>query len=347
LTTGPLLSLQSLLNENPLHNEPGFENEIGERCTKYNQILTYENFNIAIINYIKNPGSFDIFLPQMREQFIQNYDKIMKNLEKNKIKNQKINSPVYNFNTNSLFKNIIEEIQVYDAETKYRITKIGIFDIPENIFPNSKYLVRGHIVFWQRNKSQFNAFLDFPMHYIYNSFESLQQSYFSQNHVKLHHFLKTLMNQDQEPFDIKSIGEDSEMEGVYNIHVFGETTSRPYDILFLPLCVLIEKFQFEFHIMATTKEYTQEPLINGMYQENVKNGTWVSVKKIDKNDDRWTLCRTNYDNDTPIQRRIGNNARQNAIRYYSNYDKYNKGKNKGFILKICFDEPQRKMFFQK
>merc|ERR1711908_245074 len=86
-----LLSLQSLLNENPLHNEPGFENENGDRCQKCNQIITYQNFNIAILNYLRNPGSFDVFLPQMREMFIKNYKKIMENMSKQKFKNnQKI-----------------------------------------------------------------------------------------------------------------------------------------------------------------------------------------------------------------------------------------------------------------
>lgn len=115
-----LLSLQSLLNENPLHNEPGYETENGDKCQKYNQILTYENFNIAILNYIKNPGSFDIFLPQMREMFVKNYSKIINNLNKYKNKNnQKIYSPVYNMNSVTSYKKITEGIeQLYLSFTK-------------------------------------------------------------------------------------------------------------------------------------------------------------------------------------------------------------------------------------
>jgi hypothetical protein len=224
-----------------------------------------------------------------------------------------------------LFKNIIEEVQVDEAE--YRITKIGIFDIPENIFPILKYLARQDIKLHEET-SYFESFLFSSLNY--NIYEQLQQPCFSKNRLKLFYFLKTLMNQRQEPFDIKSIDEDSEMEGVYNIHVFGKTIDT-YDFLVLPLCVLIKKFQFEFHIMATEQKYRQRPLIDGI-SERAKNKTWISVKKIDKNDDRWTLCYTRTYNDTPIQREIDNNITQNTIDYN---DFGHVGK--GFILKICFE----------
>jgi ubiquitin-conjugating enzyme E2 Z len=120
-----LLSLQSLLNENPLHNEPGFENENGDRCHKYNQILTHSNFNIAILNVIKNPGNFDVFLPEMRDMFIKNYSKIIKNLEKYKNKNnQKISSPVYNMNITTNYKKIIEETELLYIEFTKHSQKI-------------------------------------------------------------------------------------------------------------------------------------------------------------------------------------------------------------------------------
>jgi len=45
-----LLSIQSLLCNNPLHNEPGFENEIGQRNDYYNQIVEYDTYNHLILN---------------------------------------------------------------------------------------------------------------------------------------------------------------------------------------------------------------------------------------------------------------------------------------------------------
>ena len=43
-----LLSIQSLLTKDPLHNEPGFENEEGQRNDYYNTIVEYDNYNHLI-----------------------------------------------------------------------------------------------------------------------------------------------------------------------------------------------------------------------------------------------------------------------------------------------------------
>lgn len=44
-----LLTMQSLLDNNPLHNEPGFENEVGQRNEYYNQIVTHDTYNHLIL----------------------------------------------------------------------------------------------------------------------------------------------------------------------------------------------------------------------------------------------------------------------------------------------------------
>lgn len=106
-----LLSLQTLLNENPIQNEPGFENENGERSRLYNEILEYQNFNIAILKMINYPETFDIFIPQMRESFINNYDKIMSRLKKHTNKNVNVFSPIYNISVNANYKKLIPEIK--------------------------------------------------------------------------------------------------------------------------------------------------------------------------------------------------------------------------------------------
>ena len=130
-----LLSLQSLLNENPLHNEPGFENENGDRCLKYNQVLFHSNFDIAILNVIRNPGNFDVFLPEMRDMFIKNYKNIIKSLEKYKNKNnQKIYSPVYNMSIITKYKQIKEEIELlYTEFNKHSHKNTNHLDIEEKI----------------------------------------------------------------------------------------------------------------------------------------------------------------------------------------------------------------------
>ncbi len=59
-----LLSLQTLLNENPIHNEPGWEDipPNDYRCINYNNILHYANFKIAVIKMIEQtPIEFAMF----------------------------------------------------------------------------------------------------------------------------------------------------------------------------------------------------------------------------------------------------------------------------------------------
>jgi ubiquitin-protein ligase len=50
-----LLTIQSILCNNPLHNEPGFETEIGQRNDYYNIIVEYDTFNHLI-----RKNAFDI-----------------------------------------------------------------------------------------------------------------------------------------------------------------------------------------------------------------------------------------------------------------------------------------------
>ena len=78
-----LLSIQSLLGNDPLHNEPGFEKEVGERNDLYNLVVEYDNYNHLI-----KKNAFEIhpmFLP---------FDDIIKNHLRKEKKNilEKLNS---------------------------------------------------------------------------------------------------------------------------------------------------------------------------------------------------------------------------------------------------------------
>jgi ubiquitin-conjugating enzyme E2 Z len=112
-----LLSLQSLLTEKPLQNEPGYENENGTRSQNYNEVIEHENFRVAIISIIKSPGSFDIFLPQIREEYIKNYKNIIHCLQigkekEKKLKIKKITSPIYSMTIIPMYKNMEKELEL-------------------------------------------------------------------------------------------------------------------------------------------------------------------------------------------------------------------------------------------
>ena len=62
-----LLSIQSLLCDNPLHNEPGFENETGERNDMYNKIVLYDTFQTLILkNCFMIPENYLCFQEEIK-----------------------------------------------------------------------------------------------------------------------------------------------------------------------------------------------------------------------------------------------------------------------------------------
>ena len=90
-TNEVLLSIQSLLNNNPIVNEPGFEKENTVRNKNYNDLILFENFRTAIYKMILNtPISFDYFNSIMLKTFIENYNNIIKKIDQNINKNNRV-----------------------------------------------------------------------------------------------------------------------------------------------------------------------------------------------------------------------------------------------------------------
>ena len=95
-----LLSIQSLLCNNPLHNEPGFEGETGERNDLYNRIVEYDTYNHLIRkNGFEIHPLFIYFKPIIDNHFLEKKDKILNQLEKlskQYNKTEKISLNIYN-----------------------------------------------------------------------------------------------------------------------------------------------------------------------------------------------------------------------------------------------------------
>lgn len=114
-----LLAIQAFVFvQNPLHNEPGFENDNSEKNTNYNIIISYQNINTAIINMLSNiPSGFECFKDIMIQKFINNYHNIINNINNlHKYNNKLITMNTYNMkdiincdllekNLNSLYNN--------------------------------------------------------------------------------------------------------------------------------------------------------------------------------------------------------------------------------------------------
>ena len=83
--TTVLLSIQSMVFvKNPLHNEPGFENDKSSRNSNYNKLIMYENLNTSIYRMVKSlPSNFNYFNSIITKLFIDNYNKIIEVIKNN------------------------------------------------------------------------------------------------------------------------------------------------------------------------------------------------------------------------------------------------------------------------
>jgi len=114
-----LLTLCTLLCNNPLLNEPGVlpsHNDI----KPYNEIILFSNLDIAVCDIINKKSGiympiFDNFYPFIKENFNKNYDKLMEFAE-NKHKNDFIDSTILKTGYYSLcvdinYKKVIEKLK--------------------------------------------------------------------------------------------------------------------------------------------------------------------------------------------------------------------------------------------
>ena len=77
-----LLTLCTLLNEQPLLNEPGIT-ETNYNIIPYNSIINFKNISFAIYKLLNNElliAEFEHFYPIMIKQFFLNYDTIIENI---------------------------------------------------------------------------------------------------------------------------------------------------------------------------------------------------------------------------------------------------------------------------
>tara|TARA_B110000967_G_C18869127_1_gene554386 strand:- start:41 stop:1012 length:972 start_codon:yes stop_codon:yes gene_type:complete len=112
-----LLSIQSLLNENPLVNEPGFENEKGVKSQNYSNIVSHANIKTATIKMLETPtAGFEVFKEIMIKHFIDHIDFYNKYIEDNKSKQaSNLHSEIYNMTTFCDIDNLESRIKLlYD-----------------------------------------------------------------------------------------------------------------------------------------------------------------------------------------------------------------------------------------
>ena len=111
-----LLSIQSLLDKNPLRNEPGFEKESGIRNDIYNQVVEYDTFyNLILINGLKIPSQFIEFKGIIDEHIQKEKETIQKkvsNLVKKNPKEKKISLNIYDITMIFDYPKILNKINL-------------------------------------------------------------------------------------------------------------------------------------------------------------------------------------------------------------------------------------------
>lgn len=109
--TTVLIVIQSLLDNNPLHHEPGQENNNTKQNDLYNEIIKYESINTLHLKNLKDPPyGFESFKEYMMIEKEKYHDLIIKYLRENK-KNPKKNIQVgfYRINIITDYKKLYEE----------------------------------------------------------------------------------------------------------------------------------------------------------------------------------------------------------------------------------------------
>ena len=78
-----LLSIQSLMNENPINNEPNYEKvkSTEDRAIAYNEYIRYHNYSFALLEMVKKKSFYPYFTDIVKIHFLENYEKNIKKLE--------------------------------------------------------------------------------------------------------------------------------------------------------------------------------------------------------------------------------------------------------------------------
>ena len=109
--TTVLLTIQSLLDNNPLHHEPGQEKNVSTMNTLYNEVIKYESIQtLTIKNLVDTPEGFNIFLDDMKKELTK-YNKDIQNFLDSKkcVKNREITVSFYRIQTILDYQSLITQ----------------------------------------------------------------------------------------------------------------------------------------------------------------------------------------------------------------------------------------------
>ena len=105
-----LITIQSILDNNPLLHEPGVSNEL--LIKNYNKIIEYENIlTLFLKNIIDIPSGFEIFTDVIKKNNEKYKLRIINKIEKKINIKEKIKLSIYNLDYNINYKDLKEKIE--------------------------------------------------------------------------------------------------------------------------------------------------------------------------------------------------------------------------------------------
>jgi len=92
-----LMSIQSLMGENPYHNEPGYEGSSSTEALRiYNQMILHDTLRVAVCEMMEKPDVPKQFIPVMEKSFLNHYDFFVETCKKNvKLNSKPVKDTLY------------------------------------------------------------------------------------------------------------------------------------------------------------------------------------------------------------------------------------------------------------
>lgn len=113
-----LLSIQSLLDEYPILNEPGWENtkKDDEKSKSYNEYIQFHNYEFTIIYVLENENFFPYFNKIIQKYLVDNFDRIKTKLQsKCSLDGKIMNTFIWGKTVKINYTQLIEKLQIiYD-----------------------------------------------------------------------------------------------------------------------------------------------------------------------------------------------------------------------------------------
>lgn len=112
--TSILVSIQSMMNENPYHNEPGFATErVPGDCLRYNQCIIHETIRVAVCDMVDDNSSLEPEVKKVvQSSFVEYYDYYISTCRENmKFDGRPMQDPFYQNQGNFQFGELLRRLE--------------------------------------------------------------------------------------------------------------------------------------------------------------------------------------------------------------------------------------------